>query len=244
MARRATYVKQQWESADHVLLLDAGDSLVKDEELAVRTQGASSVELMNLIGYQAVTLGEGDLALGKEVLRARMAEAEFPFLSTNLLGKDGQLFAKPYAILEMGGHRVGIIGLAGQASSEEFIISDPLVAAKRYVAEVRKQADIVILLSHLGFEMNQKIADEISGVDVIVSGAGRGPSQVRRSEVTGVLVVHADFSTAGHAGRRIGAGTLHFDVRGNLTAYAWESVLLLPEFEDDPDVVQWLEAHK
>jgi len=244
VARRATYVKRQRKSAEYVLLLDAGDSLANDEELAVRTQGASSVELMNMLGYQAAALGEKDLALGKEVLRSRMAEAKFPFLSANVLEKGGRLFAQPYTILEIGGHRIGIIGLTGQLSSQDFIISDPMTAAKRYAAEVQKQADIVILLSHLGMETNLWIADEVPGIDVIVSGGGlRGP-QAKKSVVTGALVMQADISTRGHAGRRIGAGTLHFDAQGNLTDYEWESVLLLPEIEDDPEIVKWLEAQK
>ena len=239
MARRATYVKQHRESTDPVLLLDAGDSLVKDEHPAVRTKGASSVELMNLLGYQAVALGEGDLVLGRETLEMRMAEAGFPFVSANLLGSDGNLFAKPYTMLDVAGHRIGIIGLTGQTTSNEFSIADPFPAAIQYVPEVGREAGIVIVLSHLGLEENRKMADVVPGIDVIVSGGGTYPAQVIRSDVTGTLVVHADSSSPGHAGRRIGVGTFEFDIRGELTDYKWQSVQLTPEIEDDPEMVEW-----
>ena len=244
MARRATYVKQQRESARHVLLLDAGDSLVFDEDPAVRTQGASSIEIMNMVGYQAVAIGEGDLVLGKETLQTRMSEAAFPFLSANLLLKDGRLFAEPYTVLEMGGHRIGIIGLTGGTSSDEFTVADPLSTTAQYVEKVKKEAGIIILLSHLGLVENQKIADAIPGIDVIVSGGGTHSAQLVESDITKSLVAHADIATRGHAGRRIGSGTFHFDELGELTDHEWQSISLLPEIEDDPEMVEWLKTQQ
>ena len=83
VARRATTINQEKKKNPYTLVLDAGDSLVGDQDPALKTQGKSSVEAMNRLGYDAMALGPADLALGLETLRARMAEAKFPMLSAN-----------------------------------------------------------------------------------------------------------------------------------------------------------------
>ena len=64
VARRATTINQEKKKNPYTLVLDAGDSLVGDQDPALKTQGKSSVEAMNRLGYDAMALGPGDLALG------------------------------------------------------------------------------------------------------------------------------------------------------------------------------------
>ena len=105
-------VKQERQASSHLLLLDAGDSLFGDRLLGQQTQGKGVVEAMNLLGYDAMALGGGDMRLGLDTLRQRMAEAEFPFISANVvLSGTETLFTEPYTIKEMGDHKVAIIGL-------------------------------------------------------------------------------------------------------------------------------------
>ncbi|MGA9350471.1 MAG: hypothetical protein WBW48_16945 [Anaerolineae bacterium] len=244
MARRATLIKQERAQAEHVLLLDAGDSLTGDMDPARRTQGQTSVEAMNLMGYDAMALGEEDLALGLEVLEQRMAEAKFPFLSANVVRADtGKLLAQPYVVREIGGHRVGIIGLTGPAQVPGIRVLDPLETARNAVAEVGKQTDVIILLSHAGVDTDLTIADMVSEIDLIVSGGSQAlahPSQGK----AGDLVVHAEVPSPGHAGRYIGVARLQFDGEGRLMDHQWETVLLTPDFADDPELVAWEEVHR
>mgnify|MGYP000264153671 CR=1 FL=1 len=100
-------------NAPNVLVLDAGDSLLRDRAPGLTSQGKSSVHLMNMMGYDAMALGAGDLALlGVEGIRQRMQEARFPFLSANaVLTETGALLAQPYLIREVEGRRIAVIGL-------------------------------------------------------------------------------------------------------------------------------------
>ena len=68
MARRATIIAQERAEGEFVLVLDAGNSLVGDREPAQGSRGKSSVSAMDLMGYDAMALGPGDLALGLDVV--------------------------------------------------------------------------------------------------------------------------------------------------------------------------------
>jgi 5'-nucleotidase/UDP-sugar diphosphatase len=246
VARRATLIKQEQERGEPMLLLDAGDGLVRDQAPATESGGKSSIELMNMMGYDAMALGEGDLAaLGPETIAQRMAEANFPILSANVtVAETGELLAQPYALLDVGGRQMGVIGLTGQAAIPGVEIAPPIDAARSTVKELGGQVDVIILLSHAGLQVNRQIAAEAEGVDLIVSGGSDGFTDAPEVAENGTVIVHADLSSTGHAGRRIGVGSWHFDAQGRLTAQGWERVTLGPEFIDDPEMAAWVEAHR
>ena len=245
MARRATLVQQERAAAATVLLLDAGDTLNSDQWPAQQSQGKAVVEAMNLMGYDAMALGEGDLQLGPEVLRQRMADAAFPVLSANV-ELEGELFAEPYVIKDVGEHRVAIIGLTGMMPSpvHGFQVGDPLAAAQAVVAELGSQADIIILLVHVGQAMEQRLQQEIEGIDVIVGGTQPRTPSALWDETTGVLILPSEQPSPGHAGRLIGLARLDFDGSGRLTSHESQMVSLTPDFADDLEQMILLQSYK
>jgi 2',3'-cyclic-nucleotide 2'-phosphodiesterase (5'-nucleotidase family) len=224
-----------------VLVLDAGDGLVGDRDPARRTQGETSVAALNLLGYDAMALGPKDLALGLDVLRRRIAEADFAVLSANaVVLTSGELLAIPYLVRLFDGHVVAIVGLSGGGGTAEITLLDPLETARAMVAEVATQADVIILLSHAGALVDQQISQLVPGIDLIISG---GEMQIEIpwwSEGTGTLILHADVSSPGHAGRRMGIARLGFDDAGRLAAQSWEQLTLGPEVTDDPAISAWV----
>lgn len=245
VARRATRIKQERGSSPYTLALDAGNSLIGDEDPARRTKGQTSVEAMNLMGYDAMALGERDLEIGLDELKKRQEEASFPFLSANvLISGTEKLLATPYVIIPMGGHRIGLIGLTGKSDNPAFHILDPLETARSYVAKLQEEADIIILLSHAGASANQRIAAEVAGIDFIINGGEYPSVNPLLDERTGTVLVHADVPSPGHAGRQLGVARLNFDSKGKLTDYQWQIVALTPEIPDDPEIASWVEAHK
>ena len=171
MARRATKIAQERKRGGAVLLLDAGDSLAGDQDPARKTQGQTSVAAMNLLGYDAMTLGPQDLALGPAILQQRMAEAKFAFLSANaVVSATGELVATPFVLRELDGHKVALVGLSGGNGTSEIAVRDPVETAKSVVVQVKGQADVVILLSHAGASVDRQIADAAPGIALIVSG--------------------------------------------------------------------------
>jgi hypothetical protein len=231
--------------------------LVRDRSPALTSQGKSSVELMNLMGYDAMALGSGDLAiLGVDVIRQRMEQARFPFLSANaILTETGELLAEPYVLYRVEGHRIAVIGLTDEVLLLDAEIRDPLSSLREVLTQLDGQADIYVLLSHAGLETNQEIAKAAPEVDLIVSGGGQGytpealrfedgPPRIGSHRDNGQRsLVHADMASPGHAGRRVGVGRWWFDDGGRLVALDWTSLALEPDIPDDPEMARWAAAN-
>lgn len=227
------------------MLLDAGNTLFGNQPLAQQTQGQVIVEAMNLLGYDAMALGSEDFWLGLDVLRQRMEEAEFPILSANaVISGTDQLFATPYVIKEIKDHKVGIIGLTNQeaanTSGRAIIILDPLETIKNLMDEVSKEADIIIVLSHLGTVVDVQMAGEVEGIDLIVGGQSQDvldpPLWIGES---GPVIAQA-----GYQGQWIGVVRLEIDSRGKVAGHQGEVVLLGPDFADDPEMRAFLDQYK
>jgi 5'-nucleotidase / UDP-sugar diphosphatase len=248
VARRATLIKKERATQEPLLVLDAGNSLAGDQPPANTTQGASSVEAMNLMGYDAMAIGADDLKLGATTVITRMHEAKFPFLSANaVISSTGELIAPAFVVREVSGRRIAIVGLTGTWNNlllPDARILDPIAAAQKVVPEAAKQANVVILLSNAGYPTDVAIADSVPGISFIVSGGPFSPfGDARLSPKTGTLIGHADYPTTGHSGRTVGKATLGFDSAGKRMGHTWQAVSLGPDLADDPEMAHWRAAH-
>jgi 2',3'-cyclic-nucleotide 2'-phosphodiesterase (5'-nucleotidase family) len=243
-------VAQERAKGDSLLLLDGGDSLMSEpvQPLSLESQGRLVIEAMNLLGYDAIALGERDLLLGPDALRQRIDEADFPVLSANVrLAETGELLASPYTILNVGGLSIGIIGLTGTSpdSPPAFTISDPIAAAEDILKEVEPQADLIVVLSHLGWDRNKELADQVSAIDVVISGGMQKlDDQPYHSPTTGARLSQAELPTAGHAGRFVGLWKLTIDRDGQIKDSDWRAVFLDSQFVDDPAMVALLAGYR
>ncbi len=212
-------------------------------EPAVSSRGASSIEAMNRLGYQAMSLGERDLTLAVSALRQRVGEAKFPILSANVLAKDsGQRVCDAYTVLDVQGRKVGIIGVTGQPvanATSPYTVTDPLQALRGVLPEVAGKSDIVIVLTSATAAIRREIAKSLPDVDVIVSA---GEEMISPAEVgaAGGVIVQAHQSTAGHAGLRLGILRLAFDSANKRSQYAFDALSLGPEVPDQQAVADWV----
>jgi 2',3'-cyclic-nucleotide 2'-phosphodiesterase (5'-nucleotidase family) len=252
VARRATVIRQIRETDPHVLVLDAGDSLVGDQEAAKESGGGTSITTMNMMGYDAMVLGPKDVALGVNLLRQRISEARFAVLSGNAFEvSTGELVAAPYVLRRWDDRVIAIVGVSGEPGTQEIAVRDPIETAQNIVAEVAPQVDVVILLSHAGPAVDLEIAEVVADIDLIVSGGTVDRSSLPPdsgsqgpwiAQQTGTLVVHADEASPGHAGRNVGMAWLVFDGEGRVSAHEWRRLSLGPQIPDDPVMAEWLTA--
>jgi len=166
-------------------------------------------------------------------------------LSANVFvaGSDDYL-AQPYVIREIEGRRIAIIGVTGRASIPGVEVRDPLASVQAVVEEVRGEAEILILLSHTGVTLNRRIGAEVPELDLIISGGSEAITPGPAFVGDGTAIVHADVSSAGHAGRRVGVGTWSFDAQGRLAGQSWQLVSLGESLADDPEMLTWLRDYK
>lgn len=182
----------------NVLLLDSGDA-IGDTFIASKTKGGAIIEMMNLAGYDAMTIGNHEPDFGMIELRARMAEARFPVLAANIRDEQGRLFAKPFVIREVNGVKIGILGLAyantplttARKNIEGFSFENPIEAAQRTLPEMRAAgAQIIIALAHGGLGAERKWAEDISGIHVIIGGHSHNRME-KPLVVEGVILAQA-----------------------------------------------------
>lgn len=224
------------EYPDHTLLLDAGDSF-QGSYVSNSTYGKVVMAGMNLAQYDAWTLGNHDFDWGQEVLRERIAQAQFPALAANLFDAstgtrdDLELWdaIQPYVIVQVGQARVGILGLtypdtpaitrAGVVDGLEF--RGAVETADRYLADLEAQSDLIVVLSHLGYDGDRLLARTVDGIDVIVGGHSHVFLE-RPDRVNGVLIVQA-----GAKGQVLGKLVITVDLRtGSVIDYSRDDALV------------------
>lgn len=182
MAHVATVIRRfRSEKPGKTLLVDSGDTW-HGSGIAVFDRGVSMVKIMNKIGYDAMVPGNWDYFYSKEHLLALIDQANFPVIAFNLVDKDwGEPVLKQYTIKKVGDLRVAIIGMtypwtaltssvAGAAKWWKFGIQES--EARKLIARIRKEekTDLIVFISHGGYGYDQKFAQRVNGIDVLVSG--------------------------------------------------------------------------
>lgn len=156
------------------LLLAAGD-MIQGHPWASLPKGESVVELMNAMKFDAMAMGNHEFDFGQDILKKRISEATFPVLGANVLGVEG---IRPFVVKEISGVKVGILGIL---TDETPVITHPSYVAgvtfipakeavERYLVELKKVSNIIIVLSHMGLEADKKLAEEVKGIDAVVGG--------------------------------------------------------------------------
>ncbi len=166
------------EEHGQVLFLDNGDTLHGTYE-AVHSKGEALVPILNHLGLDAMTF-HWDIAYGPRVLLERCHELNYPLLAINAYYKDNnELFTDPYLIKEIQGIKVAIIGIAcniidktmPEKFSEGLYFTNGMEELPNYLKEVRENgAELIVVLSHLGFPQDVKLIEETQGIDVVISG--------------------------------------------------------------------------
>ena len=176
-----TCVQQERAKAPQLLLLSAGDNRTGSPYVDCGDHpGASMIELMNHIGFDLSALGNHEFDGGPAALAHCINTADFEFVSANVFPSDKQgIQLKPYKIFERNGVRIGVLGLLqvdangrpdahpDQCKGIGFLNPLEVAPAFRYL---RSQCDILILLTHLGFETDIELARIFPEADAIIGG--------------------------------------------------------------------------
>jgi S-sulfosulfanyl-L-cysteine sulfohydrolase len=160
------------------LTLDNGDTF-HGTRVAVASRGEALIPIMNALKIDAMT-AHWEFAYGPEGFKALARQLDYPVLAANVFRKaTGDLLFEGRRVFERGGLRIGVIGLAcpivdktmPPAFSEGVRFELGAAEAREQLAVLRReQVDLVVLLSHLGFPQDLKLASELPGLDVILSG--------------------------------------------------------------------------
>jgi sulfur-oxidizing protein SoxB len=253
-AHLATLIEKLRAERPASLLLDGGDTW-QGSATSLWTRGQDMIEAQKLLGVDIMT-GHWEFTYGaarvKEVVEKDFA-GKIDFLAQNIETTDfGDPVFKPYTVRELNGVPVAIIGQAfpyTPIANPRYFVSEWKFGIEeqrlqKLVDEVRaaRRAQVVVLLSHNGMDVDLKLASRVTGIDVILGGHTHDgmPAPVLVSNAAGKTLV----TNAGSHGKFL--GLLDLDVReGRLRDYRYR---LLPVFSDllpsDPGMAALIESQR
>ena len=184
--RRATMVKQLREQNPDILLFDSGD-FSQGSTFYTMYKGDVEAGLMNIMGYDAATIGNHEFDFGLDNLARLARQAKFPIVCSNcdFTGTPCQDVIKKYCVVVRDGVRIGVFGLTPKIEGlvmKENIAGvkyiDPIQATKEMVSVLRdkERCDIVVCLSHLGWKLapeyidDQVLISSTTGIDIVLGG--------------------------------------------------------------------------
>jgi S-sulfosulfanyl-L-cysteine sulfohydrolase len=178
MDRVATVVKAIRAARPEALLLDGGDTW-HGSMTSLQTQGQDMVNVMNALGVDAMT-SHWEWTFGSERVNEIVEGLPFPFLGANIFDAEWDEPAfEPYAMFERGGTKVAVIGQAfpympianPRWMFPEYSFGIREERMQEMVDEVRAEgAELVVCLSHNGFDVDRKMVGRVRGIDVILTG--------------------------------------------------------------------------
>ena len=203
MAARKTVVdaiRQEVRAAGgYSLLLDGGDVNTGIPESDLQ-DAVPDFKGMNLLGYDAMAVGNHEFDKSPAVLKMQRALANFPMLSANIYRGSERMF-EPYKIFNLGGLRVAVLGLTTEDTQRmvhpdnirDLKFLSPIQEAAKLVPELRSQADVVIATTHMGHYENGnhgtqapgdvEMARSVHGIDLVVGGHTQNPACMKAENV-------------------------------------------------------------
>ncbi len=247
--RLKTAIDEVRRTRDNVLLVHAGDA-VQGTLYFTKFQGDADIELLNHIGVEVMTFGNHEFDKGLTVPKKFVENARFPIVSANIdFTKEPSIGegVKPYVIKYYDNKPVAIIGVTTEDTTNisspgpTIVFNNVAESLKKTIAELEAMGiNKIIVLSHIGYERDKRIAEEVKGIDVIVGGhshtllgddeyvsfgldpEGPYPTVVNRVDGETVLIVQA-----WKWGQVLGLLSLEFDKDGKVIDYKGEQLIVV-----------------
>jgi 5'-nucleotidase / UDP-sugar diphosphatase len=238
----------------NVIVLDAGDQF-QGSLMYTTYKGAVEAEFMEMIGFDAMAVGNHEFDDGPEKLAEFIDAVSFPVVSGNLdLSQSNLLNGKVrnHVVLEVGGERIGIVSALATTTIEtsspgpNVIFQDEIDSLAADVQTLTEEGVTkIIALTHVGLPMDIAIAEAVPGLDAVVGGhshtylsasdpgrAGAYPTWISQADGTLVPVVQAYAY-----GKYLGHLQLTFDDAGTLIDAGGDTILLDASVEENPGIV-------
>lgn len=179
IARKA-FIDEVRKNNKDVLLFDAGD-FVQGTPYFNLFHGRVEAQAMDLMKYDAGTLGNHEFDYGLDTLKMIIEKLDFPIVNCNYDFSTTVLknVVKPYIILKRFGLKVGVVGVGAdpegliQQDKYEGMVFKPIESNVNYYAKILKEkekCDMVICLSHVGYTKDISLAENSRNVDLIIGG--------------------------------------------------------------------------
>jgi 2',3'-cyclic-nucleotide 2'-phosphodiesterase (5'-nucleotidase family) len=230
LSRTAAKIREiRDENRDGAILVDGGD-VFDGGFYSKHSQGEVMSRPYHSLQYDAITIGNHDLSWGLQTFEKLSDQVDTDFLAANLKMADENVTMKhlrPYKIIERKGVRIGIVGATSRLTAVgcpdrkalQIVEAAPVVKSCVEELKSKEKVDLVVLLSHLGYDDDVKLAQETSGIDIII-GSHSHKALPGGEKVGNTMIVQ----TAGE-GNSLGRLDVDFDIRKNAVLSAKEQLI-------------------
>lgn len=239
-ARHMAFFQQINQTYPTVVIADTGDQ--SDKSPYVDMFGAELVSLnMRELGYGVWTLGNHEFSYGIAGLEQMTGDGMPPLLCANIKFKNNDALAQkiqPWTYKYSDGRKIGFIGVTTTSyvrDNADWELTEPKAAVKQAVTELEAEGvNVIVLLSHCGYDLDLEMANEIAGLDIILGGhyhmlfsnTEDGADHNAYPMVIDNGRQQVLYSNVGEYGKYVGLLTVDFDGAGLPTAFKGDSVLI------------------
>jgi 2',3'-cyclic-nucleotide 2'-phosphodiesterase (5'-nucleotidase family) len=183
LAELMTLLESERAAAEHSITTFGGD-LISPSILSQMLQGAQMIEFMNALGLEVAVPGNHEFDFGPEVAAQRFAESKFPWLGTNVLGKDGKPAAGMAALhtVKAGDYTVGFFGVLAPetdvlSSPGDDITFAPVIDTARQAVKQLEEAgaDVIVALTHIDMAATRALIKSVDGIHLVLGGHDHDP---------------------------------------------------------------------
>ncbi len=236
--KRSIYVSNFLKKHPNTILLDAGDIFTMTHQ---SLKDSLMAEAYNHLSYDVILFGDQELTMSDTKLNQLVSQMDIPVVGTNI---DHPETVKSH-IIEKEGLRIAILGIIDPYAvkyypkdvREKIELSDPIESIQTEMKRLKDKADIFILLTHQGADLDYAIAEKINGLHTIIGGHSQSAIETPET-VNGALIAQA-----GKEGYYIGVVELIIK-DGNVVEQSGRIDTMKLAMPDDQRIMQMIEEYE
>jgi 2',3'-cyclic-nucleotide 2'-phosphodiesterase (5'-nucleotidase family) len=234
--KRSLYINDFINSNPRTLVLDAGDFFTMSKNLL---KDSLVCEAYATIPYDGILLGDQELTRDEKFLNNVLPKLESSIILSNLEAPSLS-FVRKYKVIKRGGLSIGVIGILGGNAMKYYpknirdsiVLTDPASTVNEIVKRIRPRTDVIILLSHQGFDQDQVLAKSLKGVNIILGAH----SQTVPKEA--VIINDILISQAGREGYYVGLIELKLNKYKKIEEHIMSTISMTQDMPDHPRIME------
>ena len=234
--KRSLYINDFINSNPRTIVLDAGDFFTMSKKLL---KDSLVCEAYATIPYDGILLGDQELTRDENFLNNVLPKLKSSIILSNLEAPSFS-FVRKYKVIKRGGLSIGVIGILGGNAMKYYpkdirdsiVLTDPASTVNEIVKRIRPRTDVIILLSHQGFDQDQVLAKSLKGVNIILGAH----SQTVPKEP--VIINDILISQAGREGYYVGLIELKLNKYKKIEEHIMSTISMTQDMPDHPRIME------
>ena len=187
LARKSTIINNLRKEGNDVIVADAGNLFFKKDKISsgitidtAKETAKIIVDCFNAISCDVFSPGSHDFAAGFDFVKDLENRSNFPYISANIFGKNGEKLYEPYLIVEKQGKKIGFLGVSSVFLNEKVTVKDPFKVIKNIINELESKTDMIILLFNASEKDLNRLKTKDYPIDFTIRSRSNLPPKVSK----------------------------------------------------------------